>query len=281
MQVQLAHKHNGENFINGLYSRKFDGKRMYVENGVAYSRQEKPCNVPPIAHILEQLPVINGVVWDGEVIYLDNNYNDDFKKTVSCTQAKNRKPDCDNLYYIIFDNANSNKPFIEEYTEIMQLLEAYPIAGRFDLLKTKYPNILIARQNGTLDSLQAMEQAKTFEGYMYRNGDAIYKHARTKSLLKIKAWLDGEFTIKAFEQGQGKYVDTLGAIVINYNGNTVNVGTGLLDGERAFIWANRSKLIGKRCKVKYFQEENKSLRFPVFLAILETDNTEIELGGNL
>lgn len=279
MQVQLAHKHNGEQFINGLYSRKFDGKRMYVENGVAYSRQEKPCNVPPISHILDQLPVIDGIVWDGEVIYLDNQYNDDFKTTVSCTQAKTRKPDCDNLYYIIFDNANSASPFAVEYGRLMSLFEVQPIAGRFDLWKTKYKNILLARQNVNLNDLQTMPQSKAFEGYMLRDGNATYKHNRTKSLLKIKAWQDNEFIITAFEQGQGKYSDTLGAIVIDYHGNAVNVGTGLLDEERAFIWENRFRLIGKRCKVKYFQEEKNSLRFPVFLAIMENDNTEIELGG--
>ena len=253
---------------------------MYVENGIAYSRQEKPCSVPPIAHILEQLPIIDGVVWDGEVIYLDNRYNDDFKTTVSCTQAKNRKPDCDNLYYIIFDNALSSSPFGVEYGRLMSLFEVQPIAGRFDLWRTKYPNILLARQNVNLNDLQAMEDSKTFEGYMLRDANATYKHNRTKSLLKIKAWQDTELTVKAFEEGQGKYVGTLGAIIVDYHGNAVNVGTGLLDSERAFIWENRNSLLGNRCKVKYFQEENKSLRFPVFLAILENDNTEIELGGS-
>ena len=53
-QVQLAEDYDGTKFENGLYSRKFDGKRMYIMDGVAYSRSNKPCKVAPIRHILDQ-----------------------------------------------------------------------------------------------------------------------------------------------------------------------------------------------------------------------------------
>lgn len=277
MKVQLAHNHNGEKFANGLYSRKFDGKRVYIEKGVAYSRNEKPCNVDPIKHILEQIPVINGVVWDGECIYFNPDFSDDFKKTISCAQAKKRKPDCDRLFYVVFDNAQSVKPFQEEYKHICELLGASPIAGREDILATRYPNILIAKQSPELAPLQAMKQSASFEGYMYRNAFAVYAHTRTKALLKIKAWQDTELTIIGFERGIGKYADTLGAIVVDFNGYRVGVGTGLNDSDRRFIWEHKNALMGYKCKVKYFQEENESLRFPVFLCIIDKNGNEVAL----
>ena len=288
-QVQLAENYKGEVFTNGLYSRKFDGKRMYIMNRVAYSRSNKPCKQAPIQHILDQIPnYMLTAVLDGEVLYFDKEGNEDFQKGISLTASDERILDCNNLYYVIFDiiqlddfkNKNNkylSLPFSEKYKMVCELLEAKD-SSRFgySVLDTLAPNILIARQEHDPCIFQYEKAHKKWEGLMYRDGDACYQFKRTKSLLKIKDMQDAEFKIHSISEGTGKNEGKLGALNIKFKGNIVGVGSGFKDEDREIIWANSKIFLNEKfvedfsVKVQYFEETtdadgNPSLRFPVFL----------------
>ena len=98
MQVQLANKYDKRRaFEKGLYSRKFDGKRMYYLDGVAYSRDNKVCRPHPILHITEKIVTCEGLqnyVVDGEVIYFEPGFAEDFKKAISMTSRIQRSEEC-------------------------------------------------------------------------------------------------------------------------------------------------------------------------------------------
>ncbi len=155
-EVQLAENYKGEVFANGLYSRKFDGKRMYIMEGVAYSRSNKPCKQAPIQHILDALPhYVRDLVFDGEILYFDGQGNEDFQKGISLTASDDRTLECNNLYYVIFDMVRIDKfkqkeqhiPFESAYKALCELLGAQS-SSRFgySVLETDIPNVLIARQ---------------------------------------------------------------------------------------------------------------------------------------
>ena len=115
-QVQLANKIKEQVFKNGFYSRKFDGKRQYILNGVPYSRTNKPCSTAPIQHILSQFNdyVKDKVVLDGECLYFDKDGNEDYKKGISLTSRDERLPECENICYVIFDVLLKEKFMINE-----------------------------------------------------------------------------------------------------------------------------------------------------------------------
>ncbi len=294
-EVQLAENYKGEIFTNGLYSRKFDGKRMYIMDGVAYSRSNKPCKIAPIQHILQQLPLyMRTTVLDGEILYFDDKGNEDFQKGISLTSSDERTLDCNNLYYVIFDAMESAKfkdkewelPFSEEYKMICELLEAKD-SSRFgySILETILPNILIARQEHDPYIFQYEKANKKWEGLMYRDGDACYQFKRTKSLLKIKDMQDSEFKIHSISEGTGKNKGKLGALNIKFKGNIVGVGSGFKDEDREIIWANSKIFLNEKfiedfsVKVQYFEETtdadgNPSLRFPVFLCFRHNETKE-------
>lgn len=294
-QVQLAEDYDGTKFENGLYSRKFDGKRMYIMDGVAYSRSNKPCKVAPIRHILDQLAEISQEsVFDGEILYFDENGKEDFQKGISLTSNDERSLDCDNLYYVIFDGLStpqfkSKKWGIEfgfMYITLINMLQATS-SERFgySVLDTKYPNILLARQDSNKDELDKLRKANNWEGLMYRNADAPYEFKRTKNLLKIKDMQDGEFTLHSLSEGTGKNSGKLGALNINYEGNIVGVGSGFTDVDRELIWANSKLFLSAiftenfDVKVQYFEKTidakgNPSLRFPVFLCFRHKETKE-------
>lgn len=293
-QVQLAENYAGVDFEYGVYSRKFDGKRMYVMNNVAYSRSNKPCKVAPIRHILDQLSAFKDVTFDGEILYFGPNGIEDFQKGISLTSSDESTLDCDNLYYVIFDvistedfkSKKSDVPFNKVYEMLCSSLDAhYSKRFGYSVLDTMYPNILIARQEQDKSMLEYLRNLYGWEGLMYRNVHAPYEFKRTKNLLKIKAMKDSEFILEGLQIGTGRNENRLGTMYIRYKGNLVGVGSGFSDFDRDLIWENRELFLGNRfsvafnVKVQYFGETTDadgkpSLRFPVFLCFRHKDSKE-------
>lgn len=299
MQVQLAKTYEQKRaFTNGLYSRKFDGKRMYYLDNVAYSRDNKVCRPKPIAHITEQISLcqelLGGVV-DGEVLYFEKGcdenghhelFEENFKKAISLTSRIERAPECDNLCYVIFDlinadcfaNETPDLLFKDSHELLCDLLEAKEIPGRVDLYSTKLPKIYIARQTPDLFEMINHPQYKSWEGLMYRNADAPYEYKRSSNLLKMKRWKTCECKVTGYQEGLGKHEGRLGALLVDYRGYSVSVGSGFNDQEREAIWNDMLKngplhqavLRGEVfVKVKYFEESTNaeggiSLRFPTY-----------------
>lgn len=112
------------------------------------------------------------------------------------------------------------------------------------------------------------------EGIMINLAHAPYQFTRTNALLKVKVMQDCDLEIIGVEEGQGKFAGTLGALVVDYKGHPVGVGSGLSDGMRRLIWENPDAYIGRVATVQYFEESNDakgnpSIRFPVFKELRE------------
>ena len=281
-QVQLASKREGEPFVLGYYSRKFDGKRVYIKDGIPYSRSNKPCSIAPMQHILDQLQSINSFipnfVLDGECLYFENGV-EDFKKGISLCQSDERREGCDNISFVIFDMISKDKferkqqykAFRQEYEEMLELFhDKKKESPDYSLLPTKFPNIFIARQDEDMTTMMELYKANNWEGLMYRNAYASYEFKRTRNLQKIKKMDDIELKLVDMEEGTGRHAGRLGAFIVEYEGNTVNVGSGFTDEQREEYWTNKHKYIGEYVKVQYFEkttnnEGKPSLRFPVYM----------------
>lgn len=288
-QVQLAKKYEEKrHFTHGCYSRKFDGKRMYYLDDVAYSRDNKICRPAPISHITADIASckdLQDYVVDGEVLYFENGYLENFKKAISLTSRIERAPECDDLKYVIFDiiptdeflDGKTDIPFKDEYELLKELLDAKEIPGRCDLLATKLPNVYIAKQT---EDLSQMVNNPKWEGLMFRNMDAPYECKRSGNLLKIKKWQDCELKVIGWKEGIGKHEGRLGALLVDYKDSVVSVGSGFNDQEREILWEQlnnensslRQTLADDKLfvKVKYFEESCDaaglpSLRFPIYL----------------
>ena len=110
-----------------------------------------------------------------------------------------------------------------------------------------------------------------WEGIML-NLDTPYECKRTKNLIKVKKFMSCDIKCTGVEEGSGRNKGTLGALVCDYKGNKVNVGSGFSDGDRKRIWQHPEDVIGKIITVKYKEEtKNKdgglSIQFPVFETI--------------
>ena len=102
-----------------------------------------------------------------------------------------------------------------------------------------------------------------------------WKNKRHSGILKIKKFLNADCEIIGYEEGTGRLEGKLGAFVIDYKGNKVNVGSGYTDDERIEFWENKDDYIGRILQVK-FKEETKdkktglvSIQFPIYQCIRE------------
>ena len=121
-----------------------------------------------------------------------------------------------------------------------------------------------------------------WEGLML-NTDVPYRRARHNGCLKIKRFYTVDLRITAIEEGQNRLAGTMGALVVDYKGNELRVGSGFDDATRAAVWANPDDYIDKivECKYKEVTHDKKtgleSLQFPTFVRF-RNDKNEVSYG---
>lgn len=107
------------------------------------------------------------------------------------------------------------------------------------------------------------------EGIMLNSIRGYYEVKRSNDLMKLKFVTEKEAKVVDVIEGSGKYTGTTGALIIEYNGARVGVGSGLADYERDKIWSNKSAYIGRTIEVDTFGESKNahggiSLNCPIF-----------------
>jgi DNA ligase-1 len=124
------------------------------------------------------------------------------------------------------------------------------------------------------DVMQRFAQASVeqgYEGIMIKNLDAPYECKRSDFWMKWKPTITVDLTIVGFEEGTGRNLGRLGAIIYegvdNERNIRVNVGTGYSDSDRDEFWALRDRLLGvigeiQADAVTQNQDGSFSLRFP-------------------
>jgi len=297
-QVQLAKPidKNFKGFKFSYYSRKFDGKRMYILDGVGYSRTNKECYQEPIKHIIEEVKSMSfydKYVFDGELLYFEDDGIENFTKGISLANSKNYTSECSKLIYVIFDmipreyfiNQKAEETFDKEIERMYYIFSPMPVltpdlsTQRPDLVATRHKHIFIAAQYTSDELLRGYKDFDKWEGLMVREAYAPYQFKRTGNIRKIKKFKDVELPIIDFQEGTGKYEGTLGAILVKYKDSIVSVGSGFTDEQRDRVWNNKEEYLKYNAKVKYFEESKNekgepSLRFPTFLAFRDMETME-------
>ena len=112
-----------------------------------------------------------------------------------------------------------------------------------------------------------------YEGIMLKDPLAPYECKRSHAWLKLKPFIEVSLSVVAVEEGTGKNIGKLGALVCEGEDDgrqiRVNVGSGFTDSDRDSFWNSRSSLIGNIVEVRadavtQNQDGTYSLRFPRF-----------------
>ena len=121
--------------------------------------------------------------------------------------------------------------------------------------------------------INAKAIAGGYEGIMLKDPEAPYECKRSVAWLKLKPFIEVSLAVVAVEEGTGKNIGKLGALVCEGVDDgkdiRVNVGSGLTDEDRVTYWDNADTLIGDIVEVRadaitQNQDGTYSLRFPRF-----------------
>jgi DNA ligase-1 len=122
--------------------------------------------------------------------------------------------------------------------------------------------------------INAKAVAGGYEGIMIKDPEAGYECKRSVAWLKLKPFIEVSLTVTGFEEGTGRNVGKLGALVCEGEDDgkriNVNVGSGFTDSDRDIFWNNADSVIGDIVEVRadavtQNQDGTYSLRFPRFL----------------
>lgn len=247
---------------------KYDGIRVYIQGGRAYSRSGKLVPNSWLHTQLKHLP--NGV--EGEVVV-----NGNFADTTSCLRSYDKSHYDFKLY--LFDNVALDDVYSERLLSLYNILTSRGLFTSTDDQYVVYGSVDVAESTfvETLDELLQLESeyvSRGYEGVILRDPDAKYKFGRAtfkeQSYLSMKRSMTDTAIIIGFKckLEDGAPVDTLGALELMCNGVQFWCGSGLDDNTRAKLWAIQDELIGKSVEFKYQKSDQTAPRFPVFMRLV-------------
>lgn len=281
--VQLANKYfDKPQYVEGktfAVTTKIDGGRIIAlkENGQVsfYTRAgQKYEGLVDLEDEMSRLMPDNTCL-DGEITLLvrgNLSSKEAYKQTMKIVR-QTTNPEKHGIKMLVFDCMTAEE-FKNQYCPNDYTVRRADAELLFNQIDFQYFELLPILYRGSdtskITELLEEEVANGEEGIMINICDALYEFKRTNSLLKVKKMQTMDLEIIGFEEGTGRLVGTLGAILVRYkDGNVVKVGSGFSDEIRTLIWAEPSDFLGKIVEIQYFEETTnadggKSLRFPIF-----------------
>lgn len=276
-------KLKGDEWIS--ISRKLNGTRCAFIGDKCMTRQGK--EYKGLDHIIKDLHSLGlkNCFVDGELIYKNEEGLSDseaFQKGTGIAMSKD--DDKSDLKLVVFDvfpikefwNGKSKDSYskrkqilltIKNNIEVLNEVEEFNNIENVEVVQMCYEGTNHSEIWKWLDYAEEND----WEGIIL-NLDAPYECKRTKNLIKVKKFFSCDIKCIGVEEGSGRNKGTLGALVCDYKGNKVNVGSGFSDEDRKRIWQHPEDVIDKIITVKYKEEtKNKdggiSIQFPVFEAV--------------
>ena len=205
-----------------------------------WSRTGKPIQAPEFW--LDTLP--KEVRLDGEIYF--QSYNE----TMSICRAHNSNERWNQVLFHVFDIPDGfyamglcSKPnyFFKGCTETQRNFRDVHelMLPKVDLGKYAFqlPQTLVSAAKANTFYLECI--AAGHEGMMLREPGSIWTPMRTKDLIKVKPCLDSECVVVGTTEGKGKYLDMIGALIVEWKGKTFEL-SGMNDLERTMEWIGQT-----------------------------------------
>ena len=286
---QLAHDSaNHESKVSGqkLIEVKLDGVRVvtivYPDGRVdMFSRNGKelvnfPHVTEQISAVVRKTPPPYALVLDGEI--MSSSFQDLMTQVHRKSDVKANDAILNLFDFVPLENFEQGI-WNKSQTVRSQMVQAW-VEQNNEML----PNVTcLANELVDLDTdagqlrykeINAQAVAGGYEGIMIKDPEAGYECKRSVAWLKLKPFIEVSLEVVDVEEGTGRNVGRLGAIVCQGvdDGKTirVNVGSGFSDSDRDSYWASRDSLLGQIVEVRadavtQNQDGTYSLRFPRFL----------------
>lgn len=270
-------------------SRKLNGVRGTYFRGNIISRQAQ--KFEGLDHIIKDIEEIIGTDYavDGELIRknvdgLTDGQN--FRETISIINSDGN--DKSLIKFVVFDIVPVDEFEKDACTEKYSVRKKRLLDLKNKIQKNGTQNIEVVQMvyegtdvNDVYDWLDYAVK-HDWEGLVV-NRQVPYRRTRHNGCLKVKRFYTVDLQITAIEEGQNRLDGTMGALVVDYKGNELRIGSGFDDATRTAVWENPDNYIGKIVECKYKETSknketgNESLQFPVFVRFRD-DKSEVSYG---
>jgi ATP-dependent DNA ligase len=268
-----------------LVQLKMDGMRFnaIVKDGKCEFRSRNGKEIQLLGNLEEEFIKMAGsidCVFDGELLVKENGkildrqtgngiLNKANKGTISAADAaKVHATVWDLIPLVLFQDGYCGTPYSTRFDSLATLLALHEPEKVGLVMNTSVDTIEEA--NALFEKYLSMGQ----EGIILKDKSGVWEDKRSKTQIKFKGELECDLKIVAVEEGKGKAIGMLGAIVCESSDGVikVNVGSGFNDEQRKQYW--KENLVGKIAAIKYnMRIKNKageeSLFLPIVLEIRE------------
>ena len=280
-------KHEKKMVGNVIVEPKLDGVRVIVICDVdkdevkLFSRNGKELsNFPTINKTFDDMldQMSESMVFDGEVM------SDDFQTLMREIHRKGGAKTKDaklNLFDCLplseFKNGGSNS-VNDAILKRKEMLESFKFHLKSNIHLVEYVKMNLSDEDGQKQFADYNKMCidRGFEGIMVKPVNGVYECKRSTLWLKVKPFIEVSLKVIDTEEGTGRNVGKLGALIVEGKDDgkfiKTNVGSGLTDSDRETYWKAKEKLIGQVVEVRadaITQNQNAkdewSLRFPRFL----------------
>lgn len=267
MLCQLAYTYSPTRIYeneNWWVSPKYDGVRCLFLPGrglLSRTLKTKYVGFEEIENICSQ--IANDFVLDGELFIPNEKF--DVISGIARKRTRYNPEDKARMQFHIFALWKEGMTWTTEemISEIVNIISSQNKV--FAVSQHKIAN----NPNSIQFSLESIRDAGlSEEGIMLRSDRIPYYQGRSHDLVKVKNFSRSNFTVVDATKGSGKYLKSLGRLIVEGQVNGVpvraGVGTGFTDAERQEIWDNKANFIGRNVEIIYLGATAKSLRHPVF-----------------
>jgi DNA ligase-1 len=216
---------------------------------------------------------LEGMVIDGEVM------SEDFQKLMTQVNRKS-EVDTSDSYLAVFDMlplaefkaGKSSKKAMDRYVALRETFNGYD-----DCIKPVNAYLTdLDTEDGQKFYKEFNKKALTagYEGLMIKPIDEVYVCKRSGAWLKLKPFIEVTLTVISVEEGTGRNVGKMGALLCRGIDDgleiEVSVGGGYSDKQREEFWNTKNEIPGELVEVradavtKSQDGEFYSLRFPRF-----------------
>lgn len=234
---------------------KLNGMRMLFDGTVGWSRGNKAVIPEVIQHLQFDT---SGHVLDGELMLPGNLLLQE-----SMTAIKKFRPELSpTLIYHVYDVVDNTLPYAARLEIIAEVCKNAPA-------NVKVVNTLLCRTEEEVNKNHKKFVSNGYEGTMIRNPHMVYEIGkRSYSLLKLKDFQDAEYRIVDIIDGDGSDKNLAIFILETDSGNRFNCRPEGSQENRADLYINRPKLIGKYLTVRFFELSKDGIPiFPVGVGI--------------
>jgi ATP-dependent DNA ligase len=256
----LAHDFNkrSKSIIFPCYTqRKYDGARCIgVPQQGLFSRTGK--KFPNLDHILQELNQFQ-VVFDGELYSGKLTFQELIGRVKRDAANEDQQKQVEYHIYDLIEDT----PYEERMLKLQKLFQVYT----FQYLRLVPTDV--CENVDDMKRLHAQYSSDGYEGLILRNKDGRYKAGyRSVDLQKYKEFVDAEFEISDFKEGEGLEAGCVVWICKTLTGATFACRPRGTREDRSAQFKSGFEYIGKQLTVRYQELTDGGIpRFPVGIAI--------------